>query len=217
MSGRFGPDALIDCYRRGVFPMAETRDDNRILLVDPHERGILPLARFHVPTRLARRIRTDPFDITINQDFEGVMHGCAAPGPGREDTWINGDILHLYTALFRMGFAHSVEVRRDGALIGGLYGVSLGAAFFGESMFSRATDASKIALVYLVARLKVGAYRLLDAQFHNRHLEQFGCEVLSRGAFKRRLDDALLHRGDFFAMPQDWRGAQVLQSITHTS
>jgi leucyl/phenylalanyl-tRNA--protein transferase len=217
MSAKFGPEALLDCYRRGVFPMAEARGDDRLFLVDPHERGVLPLDRFHVPTRLARTVRADVFQVTVNRDFEGVMRLCAAPTPERPETWINDQILSLYVGLHRRGQAHSVECRKDDELVGGLYGVALGAAFFGESMFSRVRDASKVALVHLVARLRVGGFTLLDTQFHTAHLGQFGCEVISRGAFKRRLSAALEARGDFLSMVPDAPGAYVLQSITQTS
>jgi leucyl/phenylalanyl-tRNA--protein transferase len=217
MKASFGPDDLLDCYRRGVFPMAESRDSDRLFLVDPAERGVLPLDRFHVPRRLARTVRRDPFRISVDAAFGEVMHECAWGGPGRADTWINAEILSLYGELHRRGVAHSVECWRENMLVGGLYGVSLGAAFFGESMFSRATDASKVALVHLAARLRVGGYRLLDAQFHTEHLAQFGLETVSRQAFRRRLRDALALNGDFHRLPADTPGAQLLQSIAQTS
>jgi leucyl/phenylalanyl-tRNA--protein transferase len=217
MSTDLTPEALLDCYRRGVFPMAESSEDDTLFLVDPHTRGIIPLDNFHVPQRLARTVRSEKFAVTIDQDFAGVMQGCAAPAPDRRQTWINAHILALYSALHKDGYAHSVECRADGQLVGGLYGVAIGGAFFGESMFTTARDASKIALVYLIARLIVGRFSLLDAQFYTPHLGQFGCETLSRAAFKRRLAKALQDRGDFFALPQDASGAQILQSITQTS
>ncbi len=217
MSASIGPDDLLDCYRRGVFPMAETRASTQLFLVDPVERGVLPLDRFHVPRRLARTVRRDPFRVSVDEAFGDVMGLCAENAPDRDETWINADILALYGELHARGFAHSVECWDGDALVGGLYGVSLGAAFFGESMFSRATDASKIALVHLVARLTVGGYRLLDAQFHTDHLAQFGIETVPRATFKRRLQAALGARGDFFAMPSGLSGAQLLQSIAHTS
>ena len=217
MTASIGPDDLLDCYRRGVFPMAETRDSAQLFLVDPAERGVIPLERFHIPRRLARTIRRDPFQITTDSAFASVMQSCAEAAPDRAETWINDDIIALYGALHARGVAHSVECWCDDALVGGLYGVSLGGAFFGESMFSRATDASKIALVHLVARLTVGGYRLLNAQFYTEHLAQFGIETISRAAFKRRLTVALAARGDFRALPSDVTGAQLLQSIAHTS
>lgn len=217
MSTGLTPEGLLDCYRRGVFPMAEAHDDEGLYLVDPHTRGIIPLDTFHVPQRLARTVRADHFTVTIDQDFAAVMQGCAAPAPDRPQTWINADIVALYGALHQRGYAHSVECRSEGRLVGGLYGVALGAAFFGESMFTTARDASKVALVHLVARLKMGCFKLLDAQFYTPHLGQFGCETLSRGAFKRKLAVALAQTGDFMALPAHASGAQALQSITQTS
>jgi leucyl/phenylalanyl-tRNA--protein transferase len=217
MPDAFTLDDLIACYARGVFPMAEDRDDDRIFLVDPHFRGVLPLEDFHVPARLARTVRQDRFEVRIDTAFERVVAACAAPRQGREDTWINDSILALYTALFARGLAHSVECWRDGELAGGLYGVSLGAAFFGESMFSEARDASKVALVHLVARLKVGRYRLLDAQFMTEHLKQFGAEEIQRADYLERLERALETDGDFFALAAGSRGAQALQAISQAS
>ena len=217
MTASIGPDDLLDCYRRGVFPMAETRDSDQLFLVDPAERGVIPLERFHVPRRLARTIRRDPFRVTTDRAFTSVIQLCAEAAPDRAETWINDDILALYGALHERGVAHSVECWEGEDLVGGLYGVSLGAAFFGESMFSRATDASKIALVHLVARLTVGGYRLLDAQFHTEHLAQFGIATIPRATFKRKLQAALGGRGDFHALGSGLSGAQLLQSIAHTS
>lgn len=218
MAARFGPADLLECYRRGVFPMAEARDDDRLFLVDPERRGILPLENFHVPHRLARYVRKDPFAITIDRSFSLVMRCCAQPAPGREDTWINGPIFELYATLHSQGYAHSVEVWDDHHdLVGGLYGVALGGAFFGESMFSTARDASKIALVHLAARLIHGGFTLLDAQFWTAHLSQFGALEIPRADFKARLDRALARKADFKRMPEGLSGAQLLQSITHTS
>lgn len=213
----FGPAELLDCYRRGVFPMAEAREDRRLFLIDPEKRGVLPLNNFHVSHRLARTVRSDKFAITVDRDFPAVMRACAAAVPGREDTWINDPILDLYQRLHETGFAHSIECRFDGELVGGLYGVALGGAFFGESMFSRMRDASKIALVYLVARLIVGGFTLLDSQFWTPHLGQFGATEMDRAEFKRLLEDALTRRPDFARLPTDLSGAQLLQSITQTS
>lgn len=213
----FTPDALLDCYRRGVFPMAESRDSEGLFLVDPAERGVLPLDRFHVPQRLARTVRRDRFRMSVDAAFGAVMAGCAESQPGRGETWINADILALYGELHRRGLAHSVECWSGAQLAGGLYGVSLGGAFFGESMFSRVTDASKVALVHLVARLRVGGYRLLDAQFHNDHLAQFGIQTIPRESFRKRLRDALSVTANFAAMPADTPGVQLLQSIAQTS
>jgi leucyl/phenylalanyl-tRNA---protein transferase len=210
----FTPDDLLACYRRGVFPMSESREDDGVFLVDPEWRCILSLDRFHIPRRLARTLRHDPFTFTIDRDFSGVIDACAAPRPDSEDTWINADIRALYVELYRRGSAHSVEARAGGALVGGLYGVALGGAFFGESMFSLATDASKAALVQLVARLRFGGFRLLDAQFMTPHLEQFGAEVLPRRIFHAVLGAALSVQGDFAAMPAETSGAAMLEIVT---
>ncbi len=217
MSSRFGPDELLSCYRRGVFPMADAHDDPNLFLVDPDERGILPLEAFHIPKRLRRTLRRDPFRVTCDTAFTRVVEACAEPTAGRESTWINAPILNLYSALHRRGYAHSVECWSGEALVGGLYGVSLGGAFFGESMFSRATDASKIALCYLVARLLAGRFVLLDAQFHNPHLEQFGLVEISRREFKARLATALEEEADFYSLSAPETGAGVVQRITQIS
>ncbi len=206
----FDTDDLIACYRRGVFPMAESRDDDAFFIVDPDWRCILPLGAFHVPRRLARTLRQDRFSFTVDRSFEAVIDLCAEPDDGREDTWINPEIRALYLALHRRELAHSVEARADGELVGGLYGVSVGGAFFGESMFSRATDASKAALVHLVARLKFGGFKLLDAQFTTPHLEQFGAQTLPRRIFRSLLGVALDAKGDFSALPEMTGGAKLL-------
>lgn len=213
----FGPDDLLECYARGVFPMGDGRDDPRIFLLEPDERGLLPLDTFHVPRRLARTVRQDVFEVRVDTAFAHVLEACAQTGSGREETWINEPIQHLYTELFLRGSAHSVECWQDGKLAGGLYGVSLGGAFFGESMFSRARDASKVALVHLVARLKAGGYTLLDTQFLTGHLEQFGATLISRAEYRRRLAAAIAIEADFLKFPDGASGAQSLQSITQTS
>ena len=213
----FGPDDLIACYARGVFPMAEDRDDPTVRLIDPALRGVIPLNRFHVSHRLARTVRSDTFQITTDTAFHTVVAACAAPAPDRTDTWISHGVEQLYGELFARGHAHSVECWRDGGLVGGLYGVALGGAFFGESMFSGATDASKVALVHLVARLKVGGYVLLDAQFVTEHLKQFGAEEISRRAYRRRLAHALKAQADFNRMAPYTPGVAVLQAISQRS
>ena len=217
MSSSFGLTELLQAYRRGVFPMADGRDDPDLYLIDPDERGVLPLKGFHVPKRLKRTVRSDPYKVTVNTAFSRVMEGCAQAAHGRETTWINTTILNLYAKMHREGYAHSVECWQDDKLVGGLYGVSIGAAFFGESMFSRATDASKTALVHLVGRLIAGGYTLLDAQFHNPHLEQFGLETVSRQSFKKRLAEALSLDGDFFSPQAPTTGQATLHLITQTS
>jgi leucyl/phenylalanyl-tRNA--protein transferase len=185
------PQVLLKAYACGIFPMAESADDNALYWIEPERRGILPLDRVHVPRRLARTIRRGGFEIKIDNDFEPVIEGCAAPRSGRRSTWINGRIRSLYRELFALGHCHTVELWQDGELAGGLYGVHLGRAFFGESMFSRARDASKIALVYLVARLKYGGFTLLDTQFVTGHLARFGAIEVSRDEFQRLLEGAL--------------------------
>jgi leucyl/phenylalanyl-tRNA---protein transferase len=205
---------LVDCYSRGVFPMGDSREDDRIFLVDPERRGVLPLDEFHVPRRLARTVRADRFQIRVDTAFGAVLAACAASRPGRSETWINAPIQHLYGELFTQGYAHSVECWRDGALVGGLYGVALGGAFFGESMYSEARDASKVALVHLAARLKIGGYALLDAQFTTEHLTQFGVREVGRADYLRRLEAALECDGDFYRFPPSAGGAEVLQAIS---
>jgi leucyl/phenylalanyl-tRNA---protein transferase len=191
VSAELTPELLLRAYAIGIFPMSEGADDPDLFWVDPERRGILPLEAFHVPRRLKKTIRRGTFEIRSDTDFEGVMRGCAEENPGRPSTWINASILRLYRALHERGHAHSVEAWHDGVLVGGLYGVSLGAAFFGESMFSRAPDASKVALVHLVARLVAGGFKLLDTQFVTAHLAQFGAIEIPRAAYRRRLAAAL--------------------------
>lgn len=185
------PQVLLKAYACGIFPMAESADDNALYWIEPERRGILPLDDVHVPRSLARTIRRGGFDVKIDNDFEGVIEGCAAPRAGRRSTWINGRIRGLYRELFALGHCHTVEVWQEGELVGGLYGVHLGRAFFGESMFSTARDASKIALVYLVARLKYGGFTLLDTQFVTGHLARFGAIEVSRQTFQRLLEESL--------------------------
>jgi leucyl/phenylalanyl-tRNA--protein transferase len=185
------PQVLLKAYACGIFPMAESAEDNALYWIEPERRGILPLNRVHVPKRLARTIRKGGFEVRIDQNFEKVIEGCAAPRSGRRSTWINGRIRNLYRELFALHHCHTVEVWQDGQLTGGLYGVHLGRAFFGESMFSRARDASKIALVYLIARLKYGGFTLLDTQFVTGHLARFGAIEVSREEFQRFLEAAL--------------------------
>jgi leucyl/phenylalanyl-tRNA---protein transferase len=216
----FSAEDLIACYKRGVFPMAEARDDPRVFLIDPEQRGVIPLDAFHVPRRLTRTVRTAPFEVRIDTAFEAVIEGCAATSDDRPETWINEAIRHLYRELFARGQAHTVECWDGERLVGGLYGVSLGGAFFGESMFSTERDASKVALVHLVGRLIVGGYRLLDAQFMTEHLAQFGALELPRADYRRRLLEALVAPADFYKLPPaagGEAGEGVLQAITHRS
>lgn len=242
-SPRLTPEVLLRAYAEGIFPMAERRDDPTLYWVSPERRGIIPLDRFHVPKRLARTVRNDRFVVTSDRAFSEVMRACAEPSDGREESWINAEILRLYSSLHASGAAHSIECWQEGQLVGGLYGVKLGGAFFGESMFSRERDASKVALVHLVARLIRGGFQLLDTQFITAHLAQFGTIEISREIYLERLARAI---GTLAYWPEPsgnavmpslsvesgdttrtgaceppatvtWPGALVLQLITQTS
>ncbi|NVN86086.1 MAG: leucyl/phenylalanyl-tRNA--protein transferase [Rhodopseudomonas sp.] len=214
-SSEITPEVLLRAYACGIFPMAESVDDPTLFWVEPELRGIIPLKGFHVASRLARTVRSDAFTVTVDRDFKAVIGGCAAPQPDRDDTWINRRIRELYTGLYEIGHCHSVEVWQDGDLAGGLYGVSLGRAFFGESMFHRTRDASKVALVHLVARLLAGGYVLLDTQFVTEHLRSFGAIEVPRQRYRAMLDAALKGMASFDALPIDVpvRGADALAII----
>jgi leucyl/phenylalanyl-tRNA--protein transferase len=209
------PEVLLKAYACGIFPMAESADDPALYWIEPEMRGIIPLDAFHIPARLARTVRTTPFIVRVDHDFEGVIDGCAEPKRDRSRTWINTRIRRIYRALFERGHCHTVEVYDDDELIGGLYGVSLGRAFFGESMFHRARDASKIALVHLVARLKAGGYHLLDTQFVTEHLRTFGAVEVTKRRYHRLLEEALVGQADFAALPlkRSVSGDQALQIL----
>ncbi|MBR1220373.1 leucyl/phenylalanyl-tRNA--protein transferase [Bradyrhizobium sp. U87765 SZCCT0131] len=213
------PEVLLRAYACGIFPMAERADDPTIFWVEPEHRGIIPLRGLNVSSRLARTVRGDRFRVTANQAFRQVIAGCATPADGREETWINRRIRDLYTALHDQGHCHSVEVWENGDLAGGLYGVSLGRAFFGESMFHRARDASKVALVHLVARLLAGGYELLDTQFVTEHLRSLGAVEVSRARYRALLDDALDGVADFDAVPSDGSvsGSDALAMLARAS
>jgi leucyl/phenylalanyl-tRNA---protein transferase len=213
---QFDARDLLSCYARGVFPMADAREDERVFLIDPERRGVLPLESFHVSRRLARTVRSEPYEVRADTAFQAVVKACAEAGPGRAETWINHPIENLYVRLHELGFAHTIECWQEGELVGGLYGVSLQGAFFGESMFSRRRDASKVALVHLVARLLVGGYRLLDAQFMTEHLTQFGAVEISRLDYHRRLSLALSAEADF-QRAEAMGGAAALQVISQAS
>ena len=236
---RINPEELLLAYRLGIFPMAESRQSEEVLWIRPHERGIIPLESFHVPRRLARVVRSGRFRVTANQAFAEVIRGCAEARPERRETWINGAIIEVFEALFARGLAHSIEVWRGDYLAGGLYGLAIGGAFFAESKFSRESDASKVALVHLAARLKAGGFKLLDAQFPNPHLDQFGAAVVTEESFQQLLTEALAVNADFysFVVPEGsvpdraggaagatlaegaaaLAGSSVLQVITQTS
>ncbi len=219
--GGFGPDQLLNCYATGVFPMGEGRDDPRVFLVEPDQRGVIPLDGFRIPARLRRTVRGEPFEIRVNTAFDAVVEACAAAAPGREDSWINGPIRRLYGELHARGHAHSIECWRDERLAGGLYGVTLGGAFFGESMFSRERDASKVALVHLVARLRRGGWRLLDAQFLTTHLSQFGAVETPQAAYLKLLKAARPITPDAGSLFDPMSGAEAvayaLQPTTQAS
>lgn len=210
---RIDPDVLLKAYTLGIFPMAESRADPHVVWVDPHYRGVLPLDPFHVPRRLARTIRQDPFTVRVDTAFAQVIDACAGAQPGRSDSWINASIREAYYALAAQGRAHSIECWEGERLAGGLYGVRIGGAFFGESMFSLARDASKVALVHLAARLIKGGFVLLDTQFVTAHLRQFGAIELPRGVYHDLLHRALDISADFHALPPATRGAEVLTII----
>ena len=211
------PDQLLKAYTLGYFPMGRRRDDPKVVWVLPDERGVLQLENARAPKKLRKFIASEPFDIRVDTAFVDVVRACAEPAPGREDTWINDPIEEVYTELNRLGFAHSVECWRDGALVGGLYGVALGGVFCGESMFSAADNASKVAMVYLIHRLKVGGFRLLDTQFYTEHLAQFGVEEMADETYQLLLAEALSLTTDFRAAPVYSSTTTVLQSITQTS
>lgn len=214
----FTIEDLIDCYRRGVFPMADARDDERIFLVDPQRRGVIPLAGLHIPRRLARTVRSNLYSVRIDTAFDAVVAACAEARPGRAETWINAPIQAMYGELYRLGQAHSVECWLNGELVGGLYGVTLAGAFFGESMFSAARDASKVALIHLVGRLIAGRFRLLDAQFMTEHLAQFGTQEIARAQYRRQLAEAMkVQDADFFRLGAYADGPAVLQAISQAS
>lgn len=210
------PDLLLRAYAAGLFPMAESAEEPDLFWIDPDPRGVLPMDRFHLPRRLKRTLRTGLYEIRSDTAFTAVMRGCAESTQGRPKTWINDEILRLYDDLHRRGFAHSIEAWQGGELVGGLYGVALGGAFFGESMFSRARDASKAALVHLVARLLRGGFVLLDTQFVTEHLKRFGAIEISRDEYHRRLA-AALEVDAYFAAGLADDPVSILQSSKVTS
>jgi len=221
------PELLLRAYAQGVFPMAERRDGQALYWLSPEYRGVVPLDAFHVPRRLARTVRCDRFRVTVDKAFDAVIGACAEPAPGREQTWINDEIIALYGELYRRGFAHSVECWQDGTLAGGLYGVGLGGAFFGESMFSRTRDASKVAFVHLAARLIAGGFTLLDAQFVTEHLARFGTIAIPRAEYLNQLAKSIMKPADFRCgtpsgeggqeSEPSWPGALTLQLIARAT
>lgn len=210
-------DELIKAYRLGYFPMARSREEPHAVWVLPQERGVLPLPQARAPRRLKRFLKTEPFEMRVDTAFAEVINACAAETPARPDTWINDAIIEAYCELHFRGLAHSIECWRERRLVGGLYGVALGAAFCGESMFSRADNASKVAFLHLIARLKAGGFHFIDAQFYNEHLAQFGLVGVPNTDYQTMLEKALSAEADFFAAPDQLSTGRVLQSITQTS
>ncbi len=213
MAKQLTPDIMLQAYASGIFPMAETRDDPDLFWVDPQFRGVFELDRFHISRSLARKIRQEPFTIRTNTAFMDVIAGCA----GREQTWINAELLELYEQLHEMGHAHSQEVWEGDVLVGGVYGLTIGGAFFGESMFSHRTDASKIALVYLIDRLRQGGFTLFDTQFITPHLASLGAIEIPHDAYHQLLENALLLKADFSHQAKTPSAYSVLQRNTQTS
>ena len=216
-SSEITPEVLLRAYACGIFPMAESADDPTLFWVEPELRGVIPLDGFRVTSRLARTVRSDDFTVTVDTAFKAVIAGCAAPQPGRDDTWINKRIRDLYVGLHELGHCHSVEVWANDDLVGGLYGVNLGGAFFGESMFHLARDASKVALVHLVARLIAGGFALLDTQYVTEHLRSFGAVEVPRRRYRALLDKAITGApADFEKLPIDHpvSGADALRIIS---
>lgn len=213
------PNHVLRAYSLGLFPMAESAGDKELFWVDPEQRAVFPLDSFVVSRSLAKTVRSERFEVTIDHDFDAVIAGCAAPAPEREKTWINKEIHRLYRELFDQGFVHTVECRREGLLVGGLYGVAMGGAFFGESMFHRERDASKVALTHLVARLRAGGFCLLDTQFMTTHLASLGAIEISRKAYHSALKRALMIQANFYVWPPDRAigGQQALQALHHQS
>lgn len=211
------PEILLNAYAIGVFPMAESADDPELFWVEPPMRGILPLNEFHIPASLKKAMRKNPFEVRVDTAFQEVVDACAEPTSERESTWINDQIKSLYLELFEMGYCHSVECWKDDKLVGGLYGVSLGGAFFGESMFSRQTNASKIALVHLVHRMKLGRFSLLDTQFTTQHLERFGVKEIPKKDYGKLLKIAIRQDATFFPYDGGGTSDSILQSFSQTS
>jgi leucyl/phenylalanyl-tRNA---protein transferase len=205
------PQVLLKAYSSGIFPMAESADDPALYWIEPEERGVIPLKNFHISHSLRKSVRKQKFEVRADTNFDAVIKACAEKIDGRDVTWINSRIYKLYTQLHKMGCCHSIESWADGRLVGGLYGVRIGAVFFGESMFSRATDASKVALVHLVARLNAGGFKLLDAQFLNSHLQQFGTYTIKKADYRPILEAALDGVGDFAAFDLDGDAEAVLK------
>ena len=212
------PDIMLRAYSIGLFPMAESADDPNLFWVDPEERGVFPLDGLIVSRSLAKTVRSDRFEVRIDTDYDGVIDGCAETGRGREGPWISARIRSLYRALFDIGYVHTIETWRDGRLVGGLYGVAIGGAFFGESMFHRARDASKVALIHLVARLRAGGFQLLDTQFVTDHLATLGAVAVPKHAYHVMLAEAVACKAAFSTIPTDMpiTGQRALELLERT-
>ena len=211
------PEIVLRAYAAGIFPMAESAENPELFWVDPEFRGILPFEHFHVPRSLRKTVRQNKFEIRYNTNFDGVIKGCGEHSDDRRETWINGEIIYLYSKLFKMGHAHTVECWQDGGLVGGLYGVSMRGAFFGESMFSRVRDASKVALVHLMARLRYGGFTLLDTQFVTEHLSLFGALEVPRERYHELLDDAMAIDATYFSSLEPELEASLLSELMQSS
>jgi len=209
------PELMLRAYRAGLFPMAETRRSERLYWLDPEQRGVMLPEAFHIPRRLLRTVLSGRFEVAADIDFPATIRACAAARPGREETWINREIERLFNQLHEQGHAHSVETRQNGVLVGGLYGVAIGGVFFGESMFSTATDASKVALTHLFARLRLGGFQLLDTQFVTTHLTQFGAQEMPRDAYKALLTKALSIEAAWFSQPDPDSLVDAMRSLAH--
>ena len=214
---RLTPELLLDAYAHGIFPMAESASSPDLFWVDPDERGIIPLEKFHISKSLRKKMKRNPFDIRVNSDFLGVISACAAKRADSDETWINDEIIDLYHNLHKAGHCHTVEIWDSGSLVGGLYGIALGGAFFGESMFHRATDASKIALAHLVERLKFGGFSLLDTQFVTDHLRSLGAIEIPRALYHQKLRHALRLDADFHRFDGGGTSEDCLQSTSQIS
>jgi leucyl/phenylalanyl-tRNA---protein transferase len=210
------PEILLRAYAIGLFPMAESAEDETLFWVEPEQRGVFPLRGLHLARSLAKTIRSDRYDVVVDRDFDAVIEACAEPAPGRTTTWINGRIRSLFGTLFQQGHVHTVEAYSDGALVGGLYGLHLGSAFFGESMFHRATDASKVCLAHLAARLLAGGFTLLDTQFITPHLASLGAVELSKAHYRKLLASAIQQEANFYpeAARDGMTGTQVLDILS---
>lgn len=211
------PEILLNAYRCGVFPMAKSKNSKELYWIDPPHRGIIPLNQVHISHSLRKIIRTEKFNVRVDTDFTSIIKACAEKTKARKSTWINRQIVRLYSELFELGFCHTVEAWKDDKLVGGLYGVALNGAFFGESMFSRISNSSKVALIHLIARLIHGKFKLLDAQFHTPHLMQFGAIEIMRAKFSDHLNQAMKTNGNFSKLSESASGEKILQIIDNNS